>query len=522
MIENELVETPDEKLKNVIAMMVLRDSYWGYLFSRLKRYEDPYLPSIMAVFADTDGEVSLTYNPLVLKDTSNDSIKLVLEHEGIHVINRHISRLIRMIANEVKDNVKRVKIQVWNHASDCAANTIMNMPKKLKLGDMEIQPCFPSMYGLPDRGVAEFYFDEMMKNVKKVPCLSCSRFTGDSNDEDKSDSKDKDKQKGKGGSSKDKKDEQDKQQSKGSGNSEKDQQEDDEGNCKGKDQSQDQGQGNSSCDCQSGQGENPCGGCSHRPLDSHDEWTKNLGQTSDLNALSRKIDQYVANTALDAYRMVRNRGTIPSNVQEMINELLEPPRVPYYQIIRNLVKGSRFSKFQVAYSRVNKKRTYAFVIGDELNIPQISPFPGKKRDFTFHISILIDTSGSMSKEDIMEALSGIRDIIENDKHCLTHVVECDAQVHRDYVVKRINDICKDVRGRGGTTLYPGLKKCMEHKSDITLVFTDGYCESINEIPKKKLPKKIVWVVSPNGETSTIDKRGFIVRLEEKSGRNKRN
>ena len=150
---------------------------------------------------------------------------------------------------------------------------------------------------------------------------------------------------------------------------------------------------------------------------------------------------------------------------------------------------------------------------DDFNLPQISPFPGKKRDFTFYVGVLIDTSGSQSKEDIIDALSGCKSIIEHDKHCKVVVIENDTKVQKEYEIKRLSDIQMNVRGRGGTILMPGLERLKQLNVDVTLGFTDGYCEDLNSVSRKKLPKKIIWAVrKEHGTVSTLNRTGFIVRI----------
>ena len=135
-------------------------------------------------------------------------------------------------------------------------------------------------------------------------------------------------------------------------------------------------------------------------------------------------------------------------------------------------------------------------------------------DFTFDIAVLIDTSGSMGRDELAEALSGIKNIIENDKHCKTTVLECDAEVHKEYVVKKVRDIDPKLKGGGGTTMGPGLIRARELGVDVCLGFTDGYTENINAIPRKLLPKKIIWVVSKGGSIDNLNRTGYVVKLDK--------
>jgi len=145
----------------------------------------------------------------------------------------------------------------------------------------------------------------------------------------------------------------------------------------------------------------------------------------------------------------------------------------------------------------------------------ITPFPGKTQDVSFKIVICIDTSGSFSKQDLMESLSGIKNIIESDKHCETTVIEIDTEIKKEYMVKKISDIDYDILGGGGTVLLPALIRCKKINPDCVLFFTDGYCEDLNKVDKVLFPKKLIWVLTPDGTSDKISRTGYIVNLPKK-------
>ncbi|HKJ80977.1 MAG TPA: VWA-like domain-containing protein, partial [Ignavibacteriaceae bacterium] len=238
-----------------------------------------------------------------------------------------------------------------------------------------------------------------------------------------------------------------------------------------------------------------------------------LSGVSDLSSLSRKVDQNMRRIIKESVKTFnKDRGRLPSHISDLIQGALAPPKAPYYQIIRKLVRGSRFSKFRRSPTKINRKRTYTFNLGEKDGIPEISPFPGKTRDFTFDICVLIDTSGSMSNDDIKEGLSGIKDIIEKDRSCYTTVLEVDAGVEKEYVCKKVRDIQFNIKGRGGTTLGPGLDRARELNCDVCLAFTDGYTENINQIPRKRLPKKLIWVITHGGTADAVNRTGAVVKI----------
>jgi len=432
-----------ERLKNLVAQYVLKYNYWGYLFSRIRRQADPGLPSIMGVAPERDGTIVLKYRPELVDKTADKEVLTVLEHEGMHLLNKHISRLLRIMANEVTDMMAHSKAEIWNIAADCSVNAQANIREPIMIAGKPWPVCLPGRYDLEENKLTEFYFLELIKKSNKVTICGPG-------------------QDGKGG---------------------------------GKDG-----------------GKDGTGGLGYEPggMDNHDHWK--LKGVPDMSSLSRKVDSYTQSVVKDSLKTFsKDRGTLPSHISDLIQDALAPPKVPYYQIIRKLIRGTRLSKFKRSFTKINRKRTYVFTLEDGL-LPAISPFPGRTRDYTFNIVVLIDTSGSMSVDDIAEGLSGVKNIIEKDRHCFTTVLEVDAGVEKEYRVKKVRDIQFEVKGRGGTTLGPGLFRAKELNCDVCLGFTDGYTESINGYARKLLPKKMIWAITPDGSAEHVNRTGWVVKL----------
>ena len=443
-------------LKRLIAGMTLRNSYWGYLFSRVRRIPDKNLRSIMGVSAESGGVLGLRFHPFLVEHTSEDQLAWVLEHEGMHVLNMHIPRLLRIVGDEMDPKKIGQKIEQWGKASDCCCNSqIKRFPDHIVINKQKWPALFPKKFGMSDGQSAEKYFWQLIKE----------------DDEKK-------KQAGKNG---------DKE--------------------KGEENSEEKGEGEGS--------PQPGDGSPHGGFDSHEDWTGSPDENLDPHAMARRLETYTQDMVRKSVKNFnKNRGRLPGNIQDLINELLQPPKAPYYQIIRKLVVGSRLSKFKPSSTRINRKRTYVFSLDkNNLNIPQISPFPGKMRDRTFHIGILIDTSGSQGKEDLMEALSGIKNVVENDRHCKVTAIEIDTEIHKEYEVKKLSDIDFNLVGRGGTTLKKGLFRFNELKVDIMLAFSDGYCDNLNELSRRSIPKKSIWIIPEEGGTAEyVNRTGYIVRI----------
>jgi len=387
----------------------------------------------MGVAPERDGSVTLVYKPELLDKTDDQAVLTVLEHEGMHLLNKHISRLLRIMANEMTDIMAQSKADIWNIAADCSVNVQANIRKPIVIDGKPWKVCLPAVYKMEEGQITEAYFLELLKNAKKIQVIG----PGDGSDK--------------------------------SGLNYED------------------------------------GG-----LDNHKQWQ--LKGVPDLSSLSRKVDSHIQNVIKDSLKTFsKDRGKLPDHIAELIKDALAPPKAPYYQIIRKLIRGTRYSKFKRSFTKINRKRTYVFSLTDK-TLPMISPFPGKTRDYTFKIVVLIDTSGSMNIDDIKEGLSGVKNIIEKDRHCHTTVLEVDAGVEKEYRVKKIRDIQFKIKGRGGTVLGPGLFRAKELGCDVCLAFTDGGTERINNYPKKDLPKKIIWVINKGCNADQMNRTGWVVYL----------
>jgi predicted metal-dependent peptidase len=103
--------------------------------------------------------------------------------------------------------------------------------------------------------------------------------------------------------------------------------------------------------------------------------------------------------------------------------------------------------------------------------------------------VAIDTSGSVSKNDLKEFLSEIHHIWKTGTQVT--VVECDASIGRVYEYTGKAEEAKEVTGRGGTSYEPVMKYLKDHKDKYQnlIYLTDGECE----IEQTKPCKPVLWV-----------------------------
>jgi predicted metal-dependent peptidase len=93
------------------------------------------------------------------------------------------------------------------------------------------------------------------------------------------------------------------------------------------------------------------------------------------------------------------------------------------------------------------------------------------------IAVAVDTSGSMSKEDLVDGVSEIAGICKAYGSIELTILSCDADVHTDCVIRDINDIENiQLKGGGGTDFRPVFTWLKENKPNLKCLvfFTDGY------------------------------------------------
>lgn len=174
------------------------------------------------------------------------------------------------------------------------------------------------------------------------------------------------------------------------------------------------------------------------------------------------------------------RGLIPGFYFEQVKALNAPPVISWQSILKKYV-GTITSDKRKTRTRLNRRQPTRFDLS------------GEQDEKTLKIVIAIDTSASVTSEDVARILNEVLAIIAKRKHLVT-VIECDSQVQRVYQLKTSNDIKKNVTGRGGTAFTPVIDYVNNDRyfrDALLIYFTDGYGE--RAIPRPKTYRNL-WVV----------------------------
>jgi predicted metal-dependent peptidase len=207
---------------------------------------------------------------------------------------------------------------------------------------------------------------------------------------------------------------------------------------------------------------------------SHEFWKQYEGMDEAEKKLMEKQIEHQLKDVAD--QVQRQRGHVPGELKELIDSLYvsEEAVIDWRAYLRRF-NGMASKVFTKKTRRKPNKRFYG---NPALKIKQ------KKNTL-----VAIDTSGSVSKDDLKEFLSEIHHIWKTGTQVT--VVECDAQIGRVYeYTGAIGDDYK-VSGRGGTSYEPVMRYLKDHKDKYQnlIYLTDGECS----IEQTQPCKPVLWV-----------------------------
>ena len=181
---------------------------------------------------------------------------------------------------------------------------------------------------------------------------------------------------------------------------------------------------------------------------------------------------------------LKGRGTIPGSVAEFVERIFEPD-VPFERLLALYASEIISGKQTYTYNPVNKKYAYFYDV----------IYPSITKEEVPRVVVAVDSSGSMSKEDLELAAGAIKRLSTITPEVTVIVADC--EVHQVIRTNEIDEFLKNVRfeGRGGTSHVPVFehveKKMKDALPDVVICITDGY----SEYPSKKPKYPVIWLLT---------------------------
>lgn len=216
---------------------------------------------------------------------------------------------------------------------------------------------------------------------------------------------------------------------------------------------------------------------------------KGLGG-QDIPELAKEVIRQAIKEAVS--QNSKQQGNLPMGMTEEINEWLKPPIISWRTLLKQFVAVSVRSGHKQSWKRPNRR------FGEEQK--------GRLAARTVSITVAIDTSGSVGDEDLASFITEIRTIQACHKSTIT-VLECDADVQKEYKLSRYKQVQRNFKGRGGTSFVPVFDyvKDKKIKTDILIYFTDLY----GDFPSKKPPYTTIWVSTSEHEKAPF---GYVISM----------
>lgn len=212
----------------------------------------------------------------------------------------------------------------------------------------------------------------------------------------------------------------------------------------------------------------------------HEQWDTVAGEDD-------AIGEHEMNKAI---RDARDRsgesfGLVPAEIQELVEASIErlQPSVDWRRVLRLFTTSSRRTRISNTLRRPSKR---------------YGTYPGTKVKRFQRLAVIIDTSGSIKEDSLLEFFTEVRAIWRQGTEVT--IIEADNAV-RDVWEYR-GQVPDRTRGRGGTQFDPALQWVADAnpRFDAALYFTDGQAP-----PPKVLPGcDVLWVLTANGNVTKLN------------------
>jgi len=207
--------------------------------------------------------------------------------------------------------------------------------------------------------------------------------------------------------------------------------------------------------------------------------------------------QFVIDTAVSALQMVKmGIGTMPGEWERIVDQLTES-KVRWQDILQDAVATAFVSDYSY------RKPYRPTLLYCDAYTPSLN-------EYERTVFVIVDTSGSISEEDLRGFLSEVRGILDQYRVVF---IACDADVQAVVEDGDIEEILKSIKGGGGTVFAPAFRWIEEHAQDEyapVVLMTDGY-NADEEIPRPSNMTKLI-VLTTKKEPEGIE-ADMVIHLE---------
>jgi predicted metal-dependent peptidase len=205
----------------------------------------------------------------------------------------------------------------------------------------------------------------------------------------------------------------------------------------------------------------------------------------------KKLKEIVSEAA--AYARIHCK--LPAGMERWIDDYLTP-KMNWLQLLDHYIYNA-MTTMTYSWTRPNRR-----LARSKLYLPSTVRYG-------FELVVCVDTSGSISSENLAQFASEIKSIVNSIQGCTAHVIVCDADLYSVYDdIGESNFEQLKFGGGGGTNFVPALEKAMELDPRVCVYLTDGD----GEYPKEEPSFPVIWVITPDGVSEEQVPFGMFVKM----------
>lgn len=218
-------------------------------------------------------------------------------------------------------------------------------------------------------------------------------------------------------------------------------------------------------------------------FDEHDYEASLNGDTEEVRKLDNEIDKALREGAILA-------GRLGANIPRVIGDLLNPV-VDWKREFADFISSTTKGKDEYTWHKFNRR-----LLPNDIYMPTV------ENETIGEVVIAIDTSGSISQQQIDEFATELTAICQSVEPEAVRVLWWDTKVHGEqkFTPDNYDGLARMLKpqGGGGTRVACVAEYINKHKvtADCCVVFTDGYVENS---PVWNISSPTMWLVTENRE-----------------------
>ena len=241
---------------------------------------------------------------------------------------------------------------------------------------------------------------------------------------------------------------------------------------------------------------NNLNGQDFKSFDNHDNWKSS-------NEASKDWDERLVSAISALNETGRFNSKIPLEALRKYNDLIHP-QINWREVLKDFL-----SKEVCDYSFTPPDRRFD---GDFF----MPDFNEEEDVLKLNVIFAIDTSGSITKEQLSAALTEVKSAINETNHLNGYVICLDAKTYEPTPINEFDMNTFKALGGGGTSFIEFFKKLdelklmMNDKPDLIIFITDGHDDFPKEEQAQNIP--VLWIINNDEVTPPW---GMIARIDAK-------